>query len=274
MAFTFDVQPEALDIAAIPADAVDFSNTDEWTEDESKANAQYMLDALNDIKAKCESNSTSTFSGLIAPLAESGIVYFEDLLTPMASYEDISMLSDGISEAMVQLSNTYDANYAYVSDSTYNECSDLYDELDELYDEVAYAYEMDMDTYNELSDKAAELSDKAAALCEKIVEEAEAAREQAATQVTTAAGFWSAYEIVDGTYVASPDDWDFYSYIFIYADGTYYWNWNDEFTEGTWEADGEYITFYEDSGIHEFILSDGILSYEADAGVIVRYETY
>ncbi len=272
MAFTVAVKPEQLDLTAIPSGALDFSNTDNWTEEESKTNAQYMLDALNDIKAKCDANTSSTFAGLISPMVDSGITYFEDLLTPMASYEDISALSDGISEIMVQLSSVYDANYEYVSDATYNECSDLYDELDDLYDEVAYAYEMDMETYNTLSDKASDLADKAAELCDKIVEEADTAREQAASSQNGFAGLWQAAEIIQSGEVSSPDDWGFSSDIYIFEDGSYYWDWNGTTTYGEWESEGDVLYFYEDDILQEFVLSDNMLSYEADGGIVVVYE--
>ena len=271
VAFTVGVQPEDMDLTAIPSGALDFTDADNWTEEEAKVNAQYMLDALNEIKTKCEANTSSTFAGLIAPMVDSGIEYFDNLLTPMASYEDISSLSDGISELMVQLSSTYDANYEYVSDATYNECSDLYDELDELYDEVAYAYEMDLETYNTLSDKASDLADKATELCNKIVEEAETAREQAASSQNGFAGIWEAAEIVQSGEVSSPDDWGFTSDIYIFEDGTYYWDWNGSTTYGDWESNGDVLSFYEDDVMQEFVLSGNILSYEADGGIIVRY---
>ncbi len=270
VSLAMDMTPEALNLTDIPAGAVDFSNADSWTEDEAKANAQYMLDALNEIKAKCDANTSSTFAGLIAPLTESGITYFDDLLTPMASYEAITTLSDGISEIMVQLSSTYDANYEYVSDATYNECSDLYDELDELYDDVAYEYEMKLETYNEYSARASALKEKASELCEKIVEEAETAREQASAQ-NGFAGMWQAAEIIQGSEVSSPDDWGFSSSIYIFEDGSYYWDWNGTTTYGEWESEGDVLYFYEDDVMQEFVLSGNILSYEADGGIVINY---
>ena len=261
VALDFDIIPESHVITDIPADAVDFTNADSWTDDESKANAQYVLDALNEIKAKCDAKSDSTFAGLIAPLVEEGIVTFEEMLTPMVDSEQLTMMAEGISDLMAQLDNAYVENSEYVSDDLFDECSDVYDELSDCYYDVAYEYEMEQSEYDEIVADVNELRNKVTDLCDRIRAEAEAAKEQQAAQGGDLAGMWSAYMIEGFGEQMTAEEAEFTMFIMFYEDGSYMWSWDGEITTGTWTLENGIVTLVEEEWYYEFNYVDGQLTY-------------
>ncbi len=261
VALNFDIIPESHVITDIPADAVDFTNADSWTDDESKANAQYVLDALNEIKAKCEAKPDSTFAGLIAPLVDEGIVSFEEMLTPMVDSEQLSALADDISDMMDELDTVYSENSAYVSDDLFDECSDVYDELSDCYYDVAYEYEMEQSEYDEIVADVNELRNKVTDLCDRIRAEAEAAKEQQAAQGGDLAGMWSAYMIEGFGEQMTAEEAEFTMFIMFYEDGSYMWSWDGEITTGTWTLADGIVTLVEEEWYYEFNYVDGQLTY-------------
>ncbi len=261
VALNIETIPESHDFTDIPADAVDFTNADSWTDDESMANAQYVLDALNEVKAKCEAKPDSTFAGLITPLVERGIVYMEEALTPMVDSEQLSALAEDISDLMDELDTVYSENSAYVSNDLFDECSDVYDELSDCYYDVAYEYEMEQSEYDEILADFNELRSKVDDLCDRIVKEAEAAKEQLASQGGELAGMWTAYMIEGFGEQMTAEEAEFTMYIMFFEDGTYTWSWYDEVTTGTWTLADGIVTLVEEEWYYEFNYVDGQLTY-------------
>ncbi len=266
---TMAVTPETLDISELPSDAVDFTNTDSWTDDESKANAQYLLEACNEIKTMCESNSDSTFASLIAPLAAQGVAYFEDILTPTVDSETLSALADRVSQLQTTLDDTYSANSDYVSKELFNECSNVYDELDDIYYDVAYEYEMEQEEYNEILADVNSLETEINDLCSRIKQEAEDAKSQQAAQGGDLIGMWSAATISGFGETMTAAEADFTMYIFFYDDGSYLWSWDGEVTTGTWTLENGIVTLVEEDWYYEFNYENGQLYYLADADITI-----
>ncbi len=266
---TMAVTPENLDLTELPSDAVDFTNTDSWTDDENKANAQYLLDACNEIKTICESDSDSTFASLIAPLAAQGVAYFEDILTPMVDSETLSALANRVSQFQTTLDDTYSANSDYVSNELLNECSDAYDELDDIYYDVAYEYEMEQDEYNEILADVDSLETTVNDLCNRIKQEAEDAKSQQAAHGGDLIGMWSAATISGFGETMTAEEVEFTMYIFFYDDGSYLWSWDGEVTTGTWTLENGIVTLVEEDWYYEFNYENGQLYYLADADITI-----
>ena len=261
IALDIETFPESRGLTDIPADAVDFTEADSWTEDESKANAQYILDALNEIMDKCEAKPDSAFANLIGDAVGDGIIYFEEQLTPKVDSEQLTMMAEGISDLMDQLDSVYSENSAYVSDELFDECSDVYDELNDCYYDVAYEYEMEQSEYDEIVADVNELSNKVTELCDRIRAEAEAAQEQQAASDGDLVGMWTAYMIEGFGEQMTAEEAEFVMNVMFYDNGTYMWNWDGEVTSGTWTVADGIVTLVEEEWYYEFNYVDGQLTY-------------
>ncbi len=266
------IMPETLDLTEIPSDSVDFTDADNWSADESKANAQYILDALNEIKAKCGENSSSTFATMISPLVEQGIVYFEDILTPMVDSDTISAQADRIDQLMTKLDDKYSANSSYVSDDLYDECVDVYNELDDISDDVSYKYEMKQEEFNEIVADVDALETRVNDLCDRIDQTVEEAKSQSAAQGAELIGMWQATMISGFGETMTAEEAEFTMYVYFYDDGSYMWNWDGEVTTGLWTLEGETLRLVEDDWYYDFVYANGSLSYLADADITVMLE--
>ncbi len=263
---TMTCAPASEDLTAIPSDALDFTDATSWTEDETKKNAQYILDALNEIKAKCEAKPDSTFVGLVGDAVAEGVIYFEDLLAPKVGSEELSMVADGISELMNSLNNTYIANSEFVTDDLFNECTEVYAALDEAYNKVAYEYEMDQADYDAIVAEVNDLKERATELCDKM----NAAAEDANQQGAALQGMWTAYLIEGYGEQMTPEEAEFTMNVMFYEDGTFMWNWDGEVTNGTWTLEDGIVTLVEEEWYYEFNYENGELVYILDDEITIR----
>ncbi len=264
--------PATLDITEIPSGASDFSDNDSWTEDEKREKAQYMLDMMNDIKAKCDANSSSTFAGIVAPLAEQAITSLNEVLTPKVDVSVLSAQADRISELMNKLDDSYTANSQHVSEDLLDECIDTYSELENIYDDVAYEYEMEQAEFDEIVADVDALEARVNTLCDEIQKQADEAKNAAASQGEALIGMWTATMISGFGETMTAEEADFSMYVFFYDDGSYLWNWDGEVTTGTWSMEDTLITLVEEDWYYEFEFVNGNLTYLADADITIHLD--
>ena len=287
---TLETTPENNnDMTTVPSGALDITNNENWTDDEKKAASEYILELCQEIKAACSNNTDSALAQALAPTIDELIASLETALTPMASYDEISELSNDVYDLYNTASNKLYDNYSYVSD-TYDLISDFADEVYDLYSEVGYAYEMtseQLESYKASYEQLLEKSEEVFAEVDKEIEEAKAAEDNGGTSEggIDFSGLPAADpETIPGRYDFSYADMygerydaeylEMGDYFFILnADGTANLTYDGGNTTGTWTLAGAELTIVEAGNIEsKFYVVDGALYADTGMDILMVFE--
>ncbi len=280
------------DMTSVPSDALDITDSESWTEDEQKAATEYLLAICQDIKTELGNKAESNIAQMLAPTIDELIASLETALTPMASFDEISGLSEDIYTLYNTASDKLYDNYSYIDD-TYDLISGFADEAYDLYSEVGYTYEMtseQFETYKASYEQLLKKSEEVFAEVDKEIEEAQNAENNGGTSDE---GFnfddlpAADPETIPGRYDFSYADMygerydaeylDMGDYFFILnADGTADLTYDGGNTAGTWTLAGAELTIIENSEYGDiesrFYVVDGALYADTGIDILMVFE--
>lgn len=256
-ALTMTTTPKDMtSLVTIPSDAFDIGNPETASEEKLIEAGEYALEMLEEIQAVCQSNTSSEFAQLFAPVLESSAESLESITTPMASAEAMNMLVDDLDMMLFELMDAYEANYDVLSVALAEEMGDLYSRIGDCYNELSYADEMTLSDYNEYVAQANGFRTECDALLQRVEEELAALPpvapvdpfnpgNPAAGTVDASAvlGQWDLSYCEMSGYSFTAEDLGYTCYYFTFnADGTGLFVYNDISAPITWTFDGSVIS--------------------------------
>ena len=260
VAVTCKTTLENKDVSAIPSDAFNMGDiTADVDEATDKGGAEYVLEALKEIRTVCESNPDSMFAMYAGKAVTEGITYFEDYLTPMASYDSIQTLLtriDNISNNASEL--VYGEYYGYASSEQEDTLSDLFDEMYEYYDilqyEDSYHLEDFTNTENRISEIENEISEIVSDVAMKKAEEEQQRLENESVAMENFVGTWHLLYICSDDILYDAFSYYYEFYIELHEDYGFTMQIDGVTTYGTWECDGNVLYLDDEYETIEFVL--------------------
>jgi|GEM_PF-1943550 len=283
-ALTMTTTPKDMtSLVTIPSDAFDIGNPETASEEKLIEAGEYALKMLEEIQSVCQSNTSSEFAQLLAPVLDSSAGSLKSLTTPMASAEAMNMLVDDLDMMLFELMDAYEANSNVLSYELVEEMGDLYSRIDSCYSDLAYVDEMTLSDYNEYAAQANSFKTECDALLQRVEEELAnipAAPVDPFNPGTPAAGTvdasailgqWdlSYCEMAGMSFAAEDLGYDVYYFAFN-ADGTGEFACDGFSSPLTWTFDGYIVRTDADLGL-EYV--DGKLKYSQDS-IDMYFEKY
>lgn len=271
-------------LVTVPSDAFDIGNPETASEEKLIEAGKYALEMLEEIQAVCQSNASSEFAQLLAPVLQESAGSLESITTPMASAEAMNMLVDDLDMMLFELMDAYEANYDVLSAGLAEEMGDLYSRIGDCYNELSYADEMTLSDYNEYSAQARSFRTECDALLQRVEEELAALPPVApvdpfnpgnpsagTVDASAILGQWdlSYCEMAGMSFAAEDLGYDVYYFAFN-ADGTGEFACDGFSSPLTWTFDGYIVRTDADLGL-EYI--DGKLKYSQDS-IDMYFEKY
>lgn len=260
--FEVSVTPESKDAPSIPAGAfiMNFSANGELADEaDDKAGAEYVLEMLKEAKTVCEENASSPLVEMVAPLVESGIDYFEQLLTPMATMEDVDQLYNDVQTLGDDILEFYNEHYSIidVDDELFDTVNQLYINVGSLGDEIDAFTEMEQTLFDEYQGTLDIYGKQFNEFVEKI-EQLEEERTNSSADIT---GIYDLAVVVIADQEIDATALYTSYYLQLSEDGNYLMECEGEIAEGMWAVQDDTVILSNSAGSMYLSLREGDIVY-------------
>ncbi len=264
--FNVSVTPESKDAPSIPADAFVMEISADGTlvdEADNKAGAEYMLEMLKDAKAVCDENASSPLVEIAAPLVQSGIEYFEQILTPMASEEAVYQMYSDAEDLSDDILEFYNEHYMIidVDDALFDTINQLYINVGGLSDEIDSFTEMEQTLFDEYQVTLDTYGKQFNEFVEKIEQLEE---ERANSSAGDISGIYDlAVVVIAGQEIDATELYTSY-YLQLSDDGQYLMECEGEIAEGIWATQEDRVILSNSNGSMFLTYRNGDIVYGED----------
>ncbi len=270
---TSEMKGGTVDADKIPSGAYIITNDEAQADSISKEGAQYIKDMLTDIVTVFEKNSDSIVASSLTPFVNELISDLDGVLNPAPSYEEVSTLTDDLSDLCQKLNDTYAENISYISTDIYDELNSLFMEIGDFSGMIETRYvageltKTDFEGYQSMYGKYSDRVDK-------LVEKVENIAKEAKNQNGSVVGFYEISTVIyEGTEFLGSDIFDVYT-IEIKNDGTAHLECDGEMLDSNWEVVGTslYIFNSSDDRVTLEINGNTLVLNDIESGIIMNFE--